>query len=296
MELRHLEYFVAVAEERSFTKAAARLHIVQSGVSSAIKTLEWELGADLLDRTAKGAELTDAGLALLPKARLALDAARDAREAVQEVRGGLRGNLRIGTLTSLDLIDLPALMADYHRRYPEVGLRLTVAPAGSDALVEALTEGKLDLAFVATPGEPPPTIELRELASSPLDLVVHADHRLAGRKRVRLADFAEEPFVEFPVGYGNRTVTDRAFDAAGLRRQVAIEITNITTGADFVRHGMGVALLPRFIVPRRKDLRKLAVSGADLRWPLSVATSTLRRPSAATRALLELLAAHAPAR
>ena len=95
VELRHLEYFVAVAEERNFTRAAARLNIVQSAVSAAIKSLERELGAPLLERTSKRVALTDAGLALLPKARATLDAARDAREAVDEVRGGLRGTLRI---------------------------------------------------------------------------------------------------------------------------------------------------------------------------------------------------------
>jgi len=294
MELRHLEFFVAVAEEQSFTKASVRLRIVQSGVSSAIKALEKDLGAVLLDRSGRRVELTDAGEAVLPKARAALDAARDAREAVQEVRGGVRGTLRIGTLTAIDLIDLPALLADYHRRHPRVHLRLSAAPSGSAGLVDALTEGRLDLAFVSMPGGAPPTVALRELADAPLDLVVPAGHPLADRAEVRLPDFADEPFVDFPVGYGNRTVTDRAFDAAGLTRSVSIEIVNIGTGADFVRHGMGVALLPRFLIPVRSDLRSLPVTGADVRWPLSAATSTLRRPSAATRALLALLPHHVP--
>ncbi|TQS44397.1 LysR family transcriptional regulator [Cryptosporangium phraense] len=296
MELRHLEFFVAVAEEQSFTRAAARLHIVQSGVSSAIKALEKELGAVLLERSARGAELTDAGLVLLPKARAALDAARDAREAVQEVRGGVRGTLRIGTLTAIDLIDLPALLGTYHRRYPHVQLRLSAEPSGSQGLIEALTEGRLDLSFVSLPGGAPPSVVLTDLASSPLDLVVPAGHRLAGVASVSLADFADEPFVDFPIGYGNRTVTDRAFDAAGLRRSVVIEIMNIATGADYVRHGMGVALLPRFLVPATPELRSLPVTGADVEWPLSAAISAERRPSAAARALLALLPQLIPGR
>lgn len=294
MELRHLEFFVAVAEERSFTKASERLRIVQSGVSSAVKALEKDLGAVLFDRAGRQIELTDAGEALLPRARAALDAARDAREAVQEVRGGIRGTLRIGTLTAIDLIDLPALLADYHRRHPQVQLRLGAAPSGSQGLTEALTEGRLDLAFVSIPGGAPPKVTLRPLAEAPLDLVVPADHPLAERTEVRLTDFADEPFVDFPAGYGNRAVTDRAFAAAGLERSVSIEIVNIGTGADFVRHGLGIALLPRFLIPRRDDLRSLPVVGADVQWPLSAATSALRRPSAATRALLALLPHHTP--
>ncbi|EXG80666.1 LysR family transcriptional regulator [Cryptosporangium arvum] len=294
MELRHLEFFVAVAEEQSFTKASTRLRIVQSGVSSAIKALEKDLGAALFDRSGRQIELTDAGAAFLPKARAALDAARDAREAVQEVRGGIRGTLRIGTLTAIDLIDLPALMADYHRRHPAVHLRLSAAPSGSAGLVDSLTEGKLDVTFVSMPGGAPPGIALRDLADAPLDLVVPAAHPLAARESVRLTDFADEPFVDFPDGYGNRAVTDRAFAAAGLQRSVSIEIVNIATGADFVRHGMGVALLPRFLIPGRSDLRSLPVTDADMRWPLSAATSTLRRPSAAARAFLALLPQHTP--
>src|SRR5580700_8703764 len=137
MELRHLEYFVAVAEERNFTRAAARLHIVQSAVSAAVKSLEQELGAPLLDRTSKRVALTDAGAALLPKARATLDAARDARDTVDEVRGGLRGTLRIGTMTSVSLVDIPALMGRYHARFPGIDLRPAVAPSGSGTLADA---------------------------------------------------------------------------------------------------------------------------------------------------------------
>jgi len=294
VELRHLAYFVAVAEERNFTRAATRLHVVQSGVSAAIKTLEHELGMPLLDRNSKRVQLTDAGLALLPKARATLDAARDARDAVDQVRGGLRGNLRIGTMTSVDLINLPALLGHYHRQHPDVSLHLLAASSGSRGLADALADGSIDLAFVSLPGQTPAGIELRELAAVPLDLVVPAEHRFAGQTMVAITELAGETFVDFPPGYGTRAVADRAFADAGLRRHVAIEITNPATGADFVRHGLGIALLPRFVIPRRKDLRRLIVTGADLCWPTALATPTTRAPSAATRALLQILGRHLP--
>jgi DNA-binding transcriptional LysR family regulator len=289
MELRHLEYFVAVAEEQNFTRAAGRLHIVQSAVSSAVKSLERELGSPLLNRTSKRVELTDAGVALLPKARATLDAARDARDAVDEVRGGLRGTLRIGTMTSVSLFDIPALMGRYHQRYPGVDLQLTAASGGSRTLAEAVAEGAYDMAFASLPDPPPPGVATRELASDSLTLVVASGHRLAGQAEAPLADLAGETFVDFPVGYGNRVVVDRAFATAGLARRVAVEITNIADGADYVRHGLGIALLPHFITPDRDDLARLTVTGADLRWPMCLAVPAARAPSAAARALIAMI-------
>ncbi|GID32991.1 LysR family transcriptional regulator [Paractinoplanes brasiliensis] len=290
LELRHFEYFLAVAEERNFTRAAARLHVVQSGVSAVIKSLERELGARLLDRTSKRVELTDAGEALLPRARAAIDAVRDARDAVDEVRGGLRGTVRVGTLTSVPLIDVPALLGAFHRVHPQVRLRLIVSPRGSVGLLEGLADGSLDVAFVSAPGRPPAGLRIRQIESRRLELVLPVGHRLAGAAEVRIADLAGEPFVDFPLGYGNRTVVDRAFAAAGVQRQVAIEVTDIGSGASFVREGLGLAVLPPFVVPDdRTGLVLKTVAGADLEWPLGVAVSAVRRPSAAARALLALI-------
>jgi DNA-binding transcriptional LysR family regulator len=293
MELRHLEYFVAVADARNFTRAAEQLHVVQSGVSAAVKALEAELGSPLFERTSKRVDLTDAGRARLPAARATLDAARAARDAVDDVRGGLRGSLRIGTMTSVGLVDLPALLGEFHRRYPDVTIRLAVNPSGSRGLVEALTAGSLDLALVSLPGPAPAGVAVTPLASAPLVLVVPGDHRLAGRRSVPLAELAEEPFVDFPLGYGNRAVVDRAFDAASLRRHVVLEVTDVGTGADFVRHGLGVAILPRFVVPDASDLSMLTIDDTDLVWPMAVAWSATRAPSAAARAMLGLLDATA---
>src|ERR671936_574108 len=111
MELRHLATFVAVAEEGGFTRAADRLHVVQSAASAGVRTLERELGATLFDRTTHQVTLTDAGRALLPEARAALAAARAAREAVDEVRGGLRGTVTLGIMQAhaLGAVDIPRL-------------------------------------------------------------------------------------------------------------------------------------------------------------------------------------------
>jgi DNA-binding transcriptional LysR family regulator len=292
MELRHFEYFVAVAEERSFTRAAARLHVVQSGVSAVIKSLERELGTGLLERTSKRVELTDAGEALLPRARAALDAVQAARDAVGQVRGGLRGTIRIGTLTSVDVIPIPALLGEFHRSHPAVQLRLSVSPRGSVGLLEEIADGTLDLALVSAPGRPPAGISVKRLHSEPLYLVLPRDHRLAGPGEVRIEDLAGEPFVDFPPGYGNRVLVDRAFAAAGLPRHVVVQVIDIASGASYVRHGLGIALLPRFAVELDEGLVLKRLTGVDLDWPLGVAISTVRAPAAAAKALLALMDRH----
>ena len=126
MELRHLATFVAVAEEGSFTRAADRLHVVQSAVSAGVRNLEKELGAMLFDRSTHSVKLTDAGRALLPEALATLAAAQAARDAVDEVRGGLRGTVVLGTMQAQGMraIDVPGLLAEFRRDHPAVEVQI----------------------------------------------------------------------------------------------------------------------------------------------------------------------------
>jgi DNA-binding transcriptional LysR family regulator len=290
MELRHLEYFLAVADELNFTRAARRLHVVQSGVSATVRQLERDLGSPLFERDAKRVALTDAGEALLPQAREVLAAAQAARDAVDQVRGGLRGTITVGTMTSVAVLDLPALFGRFHADHPAVAIRLQVAPSGSAGLAREVLDGELDLAFVALPGRAPAGISLRHLASVPLVALLPAGHPLADREEVALADLVGDPFIDSPVGYGNRSIVDQAMAAAGLARQVAIEVADVSTAAAYVRHGLGVALMPDFATaPGDPHLRVLPLAGHRLHWTLAVATASERRPSAALRALLHLI-------
>ncbi|GAA2607725.1 hypothetical protein GCM10010424_69970 [Streptomyces lienomycini] len=121
-----------------------------------------------------------------------------------------------------------------------------------------------------------------------LDLVVPLAHPLAHRRQVTVAELAGMDFVDSPRGYGNRTVTDRAFADASVARRVAVEITDVATGVDFVRHGLGVALLPRFVLGNAADVATLTVSDANLEWPLSLALPAERAQGAATRAMIAM--------
>jgi DNA-binding transcriptional LysR family regulator len=292
MEIRQLECFIAVAEELNFTRAARRLHLVQSGVSAAIQALEHELGARLFDRSRHQVALSDAGMALLPEARATLGALQAARDAVDQVRGGLRGTVDLGTMISVGIIDLPALLGRFHAAHPAVTVRLRTMTTGTAGLVEALANHTLDLAFVSLAGRPPAGIQVRDLATWPMVLVCPADHPLADRHEITLAEVSEEPFVDFPVGYGNRAVADQACAAAGVERRVRLEVADLATAAGFVEHRLGLALLPSFVVPENTKLRVLTVTDYPMFWKHSVATSQARRPSAATLALLDLVDTH----
>jgi DNA-binding transcriptional LysR family regulator len=292
VELRHLEYFVAVAEELSFTRASRRLHVVQSGVSSAIQGLERELGAALFDRDRHRVALTEAGQALLPEARATLAAAQAAVDAVGEAAAGLRGTLSIGTMISTASVDVPALLDRFHAQHPGVLVRLRVMPGGSAELAREVISGGLDLALLSVPREAATGLTIRPLAHEPLALICAARHPLAGKEAVQLDELAEETFVDFPVGWGSRAIVDRAFAAAGIDRQVSFEVADYGTAAGLVSHGLGVAFVPTSAAARMDGVVRVPVESPVLEWRILVATSATRRASAAARAFLTELLAH----
>lgn len=277
---------MAVAEELSFTRASRRLHVVQSGVSSAIQGLERELGALLFDRDRHRVSLTEAGQALLPEARATLAAARTAVEAVAQATTGLRGTLTIGAMYTTGSIDVPALLGRFHEQHPAVLVRLRALPGGSTELAREVISGALDLALVSMPGRNPAGLTLRPLAHEPLVLMCAPGHPLAAAGEAALEALANETFIDVPVGWGSRTIVDRAFAAAGLERQVSFEVSDFTTAAALARNGLGVAFVPTSAVSTLEGVVPLRVAGASLDWQVLVATSATRRPSAAARAFL----------
>jgi DNA-binding transcriptional LysR family regulator len=236
--------------------------------------------------------LTGAGQALLPEARATLAAAQAAQDAVAQARAGLRGTLTVGTLTSTGGVDLPALLGRFHDSHPRVAVHLRQSAAGSAGLARQVVAGELDLALVGLPGQPPTGLRLHPL-SEPLVLICAGRHPLAGPRTVRLADLADETFVGFPPGWGNRTVSDRAFAAAGLDRQVPFEVADYGSAAALVRYGLGVAFMPVSAARGFPGLHLVELDGHRLTWRLSVATPTTRRLSVAARAFLaELIPAN----
>ncbi len=243
MELRQLEHFVAVAEERNFTRAADRAGIVQSGLSASIQFLERELGAPLFIRSTRRVSLTAAGQALLPAARRSLAAAQAGREAVQAVEGLRRGRLAIGISQVLvPTFDLPGILADFRRDYPAVELNLRQAvPIEQFA---SLREGRLDMAFMPLLDPPGDDLDATVVAHDSMALACAPDHPLARRRVVRLRDLVDERFVSLPTSWTSRLVADQAFAAAGLAHENALEVNDIDTCLELVGRGLGIAIVP----------------------------------------------------
>ena len=289
VELRHLEHFVAVAEERSFTRAAARIHLVQSALSVSIRSLERELGSRLFTRTTHHVELTDAGRALLLEARRTLAAAEAARDAVAAVHGGVRGTVRVGIMNSLaSLVDLGNLLAGYNQERPQVQIVPSSAPGGSIELARQVTDGRLDLAFAALPDGYPPGLTVHPLASEPMSLACPPDHPFASRRVVPLAELDGARFVDFPPGWGTRRSVDQIFLESGLQRDIAVEVADIPTVVDLVRAGFGFAFLSRSLIPDSRRIALCPVRPSPV-FAVSLITPDDRGPSAAARALIDLV-------
>ena len=283
MELRQLEHFVAVAQERHFTRAAELLQISQSGLSASIRALEAELQTPLFVRSTRRVELTEAGRVLLAESHRTLASVTAAQEAVAAVRGVLRGTVTVGGEQCLGVVDLPAQLARFRAAHPGVEVRLRFA--GSAQLIDQLAAGRLDVALVAAAGTPPPGVRLVPLAAEPLVVLCHPGHELAGVGAVSVAGLAGLTFVGFQPDWGARVLADRAFAAAGLEHRVELEVNDVHMLLDLVWHNLGVAIVPRPIAAKKGGKLHVTALAGDLpAWQVAAAVSD--NPSPAARALL----------
>ncbi len=259
MELRQLRVFVTIADEGTFTAASDRLVLVQSAVSATIRGLERELGTPLFERTTRRVALTDAGRALLPEARAILEASRLAVDAVDQVKGGVRGTVSIGIMqaTASQAVSVPRLIAGFQDEHPLV--TVTVRHVGGSAnIAEHVRDGQLDLGILSLPGEYA-GVQLTELGREPMLLACAPGHPLAQRDRVSIAELVDEPFVDGPPGWGVRAVTDEAFATAGANRKLRFEVNDTQSIVQFVAEGLAVALLPPSIGQSAPSVRLIPV-------------------------------------
>ncbi|MGV9304058.1 LysR family transcriptional regulator [Nonomuraea sp. NPDC003727] len=283
MELRQLEYFVAVAEERSFTRAAERVHISQSGVSAQIRRLERELGAELFDRSARVASLTVAGKAALDHARAALAAAGAVGQAVGEVTGLIRGRLTVGMVVGCTVTPLFDALAAFHREHP--GVEISLLEDNSARLVEGVREGGLDLALVGTAAATPDGLDALTIVSERLVAAVPAGHPLTRLRRLTLRDLAAHPIVCMPPGTGLRAVLDQACAAQGLEPVITLQAGAADAIADLAARGLAVAVLSQSMaVPYRDRLAALTID--DVETPALLALTWKSPPAPAVRAFL----------
>jgi LysR family transcriptional activator of glutamate synthase operon len=244
MELRQLRYLVALAEERNFTRAAAREHVAQPALSQQIRRLEDELGLAVVERTTRRAALTGAGELLVDRARRILAELDAAKTELDGLRGVQTGHLSIGAMHTMGPVDLSLALAVFHKRHPDV--ELTVREQSSEEMAEMLRVDELDLAFLSvTERIESHGLGLLQLVSEELVVLLPRTHPLAPRGEVQMADLANERFISFREGARLRELLVSAARQAGFEPRVTLESNESQRIRRLVAHELGVAILPR---------------------------------------------------
>jgi DNA-binding transcriptional LysR family regulator len=286
IELRHLTYFVTVAQKLNFSRAAEALHVAQPAISQQIKALEDELGVQLFDRMGKRVALTRAGEVLLPQAYQILAAVERAANEVRELGQLVRGSASLGAPPTVSTHLLPARLTQFRTLYP--GLEVSLREAGTESLLAGIEAGQLDLAIVAT-DHLPALVEMVPFREEDYVLAVGLLHPLSRQRSVRLADLAGEAFILFPEGYRLREVTLTACRAAGFEPKVALDGGAMQSALEFVAAGLGVALVPELALDGAENIRGLSVSDQALRRRLGLVWHKEHYLSPAVRALRDFL-------
>ena len=244
MELRQLRYLVALADERHFTRAAAREHIAQPALSQQIRRLEAEVGLALVERTTRRVALTAAGELLVARARRILSEVEDAQAELGMLAGVKGGRLAVGALHTMGPVDLSLLLASFHRNHPAV--ELTVREQSSEELAEMLRDDVIDLAFLSvTEHIQSRGLELHRLVTEELVVVLPTHHPLADRQGIALTELTGDPFISFRAGSRLRELLDSAAAEIGFEPRIALESNESRRIRSLVSSGLGVAILPR---------------------------------------------------
>ncbi|RKP51916.1 LysR family transcriptional regulator [Pararobbsia silviterrae] len=274
MELRHLRYFLAVAEECNFTRAASKLGIGQPPLSQQIKQLEREMGVELFRRTAHGVVLTEAGEAFRIEARTVIDNAHTAVRAAQRAARGETGHLRLGFTGSAAFNPIvPSLIRAFRDRY--VRVELTLEEANTTQLLEGLEQRRLDAAFIRPAENLPEGLRVTRVADEAMKVVVPSRHPLAQSRRVTMAALAGEPFVIVPRAAGS-TLFDDVYHAcrrAGFEPKVGQLAPQMSSMVNLVAAELGIAIVPAAITQVKvHGVRYLDITGDAPRARLGLAT------------------------
>lgn len=286
MELRQLRYFAAVAEHRHFTRAAAELHVAQSALSQQVRRLEAELGFELLARTSRHVELTDAGRAVLARAHRVLAEVDALRGDLDELAGLVRGTVRVGGMPPLGPVSLPDLLADFHALHPNV--EVVLREGAADEILALLRRDEVDvaLAFVA-PDAVGPELAAREIGRDELVVAAAPDDPIAAAGAVALADLDGRPFIGFYPGSAMSRAVEAALSEAGSRPRIAYQTYLLEMVRALAARGLGVSLVPRrFLELGGPPLAIRPIAPEPMFLPISLVWRAQRRRSPAAEAFL----------
>ncbi|MEV6163365.1 LysR substrate-binding domain-containing protein [Streptomyces sp. NPDC052052] len=282
MELRQLKYFLAVAEESNFTRAAERVHVSQPGISAQIRQLENDLGAVLIDRSGRSAGLTAVGEVAFGHARAVLAAVEALRHAVDEMNGLVRGRLVVGMVTACTVTPLFEALSSFHLAHP--GVEISLVEDDSAKLAEYVREGAVDLALIGAADRAPEDLDGQLVISEAIVAAVPPGHQLAGEDGISLAELSAYPVICLPRGTGIRAVLDQASAARGVTPTVALEASAPGAVVHLAERGLGVAVLSESMLAQHPQLRTVPITDADVAAVLALISAPTKSP-----ALRELL-------
>lgn len=273
MELRHLRYFIAVAEELHFTRAAQRVGIAQPPLTFQIKALEKELGVQLFDRQPGRVTLTAPGRVYLEEARAILEHIKLAALRCRSSAQALVGRISVGFTESASFrTEVTAALHQFRSLYPQVEMSLEEGRTGP--LMESLRHGRIDMAFVRLPVGVDEAISFFPISTEPMVVVVPNGHRLAGRKAVRLEDLRDEPFVLYPRATrdGLPEMVMSACEARGFSPRVVQNTPQISSTINLVASGLGISVVPACMQSSRADaVRYIRLAGSGMVASLGLA-------------------------
>ncbi|RMI29690.1 LysR family transcriptional regulator [Nocardia stercoris] len=281
MEIRQIECFLACCDQRSFTAAARALNLVQSAVSTSVAKLERELGTRLFDRTPRALELTEAGQAMVQPARALLRARAGILDAVDTTRLQVRGEVVVGSLMNVRNLDMATVIAELHRRHPGVTVQMRQSTIGMTGNIAGVRDGSLDVALLAGTGESWPGLCVHRILTDELVLCTAPGHPLADRP-FRPDDLDGERFVDFPPGWGLRSLADARFPG----RRPVIEVPDQLFALQLAAKDFGVTLLERSVAGHAPEPIAVVAAEQPLIWHLSVGHDPQRTLSNAARAFV----------
>jgi DNA-binding transcriptional LysR family regulator len=285
MDIAALKAFIAVAEAGSFSVAADQLFLTQPAISKRIAALEYELDTKLFDRISRSVTLTEAGRALLPRARNILVELEDSVRAISNLSGEVHGTLRFATSHHIGLHRLPPTLREFTGQHPQV--RLDIRFMDSEAACLAVEHGELELGIVTLPPGPAPNLSTRTVWPDPLSIVVSNDHPLATKRGLKLKHLAQHPAILPASNTYTRQIAEQTFSEIGLELDVALSTNYLETIKMLVSVGIGWSLLPTSMLD--KSIRRLALKEFSLQRSLGVVYHRERTLSNAACALIGLL-------
>ncbi len=270
MDILHLTYFIEVAKQSSFTKAAKVLHVSQPSISKMVRNLEDELGVTLIDRSSRQIKLTDAGQALYERGLKIVDSLKNVASDLDDLTSGRKGSIRIGIPPMVETSFFAIAIGEFKKKYPNIVIELV--EVGSKAVEDMVEDGGLDIGVVMLPVKNKANFSMFAFVKDPIWLIVHPEHRLAGRELVNITDFKDEPIVMFRKDFALHDHIVEKCREHGFMPKVLCESSQWDFMVEIVAAKLGVALLPKVVCEKLGDgvIKALPIAEEISPWHLAV--------------------------